>query len=169
MLNLPNTLISVIVSASLLSGCASIVSDSSYPVSITSTPSNISFEILNSSGQKIQTGTTPNMVMLDAGDGFFDGAEYTVVYKNNGKEIKRIALDSGVDGWYIFGNFFFGGLIGWLIVDPATGAMFTLPEGVLADLTNELNTSTTANQTSLKIMDINNVPAPLRNQLVAVN
>jgi hypothetical protein len=30
-----------------------------------------------------------------------------------------------VDGWY-FGNLLFGGLIGLLIVDPATGAMYKL-------------------------------------------
>ena len=34
-----------------------------------------------------------------------------------------------MDGWYI-GNILFGGLIGMLIVDPATGAMYNLPDRV---------------------------------------
>jgi len=38
-------------------------------------------------------------------------------------------INSSVDGWY-FGNILVGGLIGMLIVDPATGAMYNLPERV---------------------------------------
>jgi hypothetical protein len=38
-------------------------------------------------------------------------------------------------GWYLVGNFFFGGLIGWLIIDPLTGAMWTLsPEMIYAPM-----------------------------------
>ena len=33
-----------------------------------------------------------------------------------------------VSGWYAGGNLFFGGLIGYLIVDPMTGAMWTLKD-----------------------------------------
>ena len=42
-------------------------------------------------------------------------------------------LESEVDSWY-FGNILFGGLIGMLIIDPATGAMWKLPENVSTDL-----------------------------------
>lgn len=38
-----------------------------------------------------------------------------------------------MDGWYI-GNLLFGGLIGMLIVDPATGAMYKLDDSVYATL-----------------------------------
>ena len=42
----------------------------------------------------------------------------------------EVKLDSSVSGWY-FGNLLFGGLIGMLIVDPLTGAMFNLtPEKI---------------------------------------
>lgn len=38
-------------------------------------------------------------------------------------------------GWYLVGNIFIGGLIGWLIVDPLTGAMWTLsPDMIYAPL-----------------------------------
>jgi len=46
-----------------------------------------------------------------------------------------------VDGWY-FGNVLFGGLIGILIVDPATGAMYTLKP-------NELNINLISSAVSL--------------------
>lgn len=39
-----------------------------------------------------------------------------------------------MDGWY-WGNILFGGLIGMLAVDPATGAMYKLPKATSAGLT----------------------------------
>ena len=38
-----------------------------------------------------------------------------------------------MDGWYI-GNIVFGGLIGWLVVDPASGAMWKLQDSVHGNL-----------------------------------
>jgi hypothetical protein len=44
-------------------------------------------------------------------------------------------LDSTLSGWY-FGNILIGGLIGLLIVDPLTGAMYDLePENIEQSLT----------------------------------
>lgn len=57
----------------LLSGCASIVSDSTYPVLIDSFPPEKSFVVKDENGKKVFSGKTPQTVMLDAGDGFFDG------------------------------------------------------------------------------------------------
>jgi hypothetical protein len=46
-----------------------------------------------------------------------------------------VNLHSSVSGWY-FGNVVFGGLIGMLIVDPLTGAMYNLtPEKIEQPLT----------------------------------
>ena len=46
----------------------------------------------------------------------------------------QLKIDGAINGWY-FGNIIFGGLIGMLAVDPATGAMYTLsPKEVLATL-----------------------------------
>jgi hypothetical protein len=42
----------------------------------------------------------------------------------------EVRLDSAVSGWY-WGNFAFGGLLGMLVVDPLTGAMYNLtPEKI---------------------------------------
>lgn len=58
---------------------------------------------------------------LKAGSGFFRGERYVVTATLDG-ETGTATLTPGMDGWYI-GNILFGGLIGILIVDPATGAM----------------------------------------------
>jgi hypothetical protein len=47
-----------------------------------------------------------------------------------GYDSAEVNLDSSVSGWY-FGNLLFGGVIGMLIVDPLTGAMYNLtPEKI---------------------------------------
>jgi len=106
-----------------LTSCASIVSDSSYPVTITSSPEGVPIKVQNDKQQTLHTGVTPMTVTLKAGDGWFSGATYYAVGPKGG----RVMIDSGLDGWY-FGNILFGGLIGFIGVDPATGAMFDLPE-----------------------------------------
>jgi hypothetical protein len=48
-------------------------------------------------------------------------------------------LFSTVDGWYVAGNLFLGGLIGWLVIDPASGAMWKIdPEYVNVSLENSI-------------------------------
>lgn len=116
-----------------LSGCASIISDSKYPVSVASTPAGASYEIRNKVGRVVSTGTTPDQVTLDAGAGYFSGETYQVTYRKDGYNDQHSVIESGVDGWY-WANIVFGGLIGMLIVDPATGAMYTLPDSTGAGL-----------------------------------
>lgn len=80
------------------------------------------------------TGVTPDQVTLNASAGFFDGETYQVAYRKEGFADKQSTIESTVDGWY-WVNILFGGLIGMLIVDPATGAMYKLPENASATLT----------------------------------
>tara|TARA_R110001632_G_scaffold203980_1_gene327379 strand:- start:879 stop:1367 length:489 start_codon:yes stop_codon:yes gene_type:complete len=122
------------LSASLfVSGCASIISDSQYPVSVKSEPPGAEYQIRNRSGAVIHQGTTPNTVTLKAGDGYFKGARYNMQFSKEGYEQQSQTLDSSVDGWY-WANIVFGGLIGMLAVDPATGAMYKLPPARTANL-----------------------------------
>lgn len=116
---------SVILSA----GCASIVSDSRYPVSISSSPSEANFIVMNKKGNTVHAGRTPATVTLKSGAGFFSGETYTLNFDKEGHEPVIATLDSSMDGWYV-GNILFGGLIGILIVDPATGAMWKLDDGI---------------------------------------
>ena len=124
----------IAIAAFAVTGCASIVSDSKYPVAVTSSPSGAAYEIFNESGISVRSGVTPDEVTLRAGAGYFDGEKYTVTYRKDGYTSSTQTLESGIDGWY-WGNIVIGGLIGMLIVDPATGAMYTLPEKINSTLT----------------------------------
>ncbi|MGB0361244.1 MAG: hypothetical protein ACPGEF_07550 [Endozoicomonas sp.] len=143
----------------LLSGCSTIVSDSHYPVSIRSTPSEANFSITNSRGEVIHKGVTPSTVTLSSSDGFFDGAEYTVTYQKDDYTKVSYTLTSSLDGWYL-GNVLFGGLVGLLIIDPATGAMWKLPESASMELTKKLTKSD-----GLTVMSVSELPEKYENQL----
>jgi hypothetical protein len=124
--------VAVLVIAGLTSGCASILSKSDWPVSIQSTPSGIPFSIRNKEGQEISGGTTPQTITLKSGAGYFSSQKYTVTFNRNGVTTTR-EISADINGWYI-ANILFGGLIGLLIVDPITGAMYKLPESVVANI-----------------------------------
>ena len=120
------------------SGCASIIKGGGpETVSLRSAPADADVKIIDmSNGNVIQHGKTPLMVALAKSRGFFQGARYQVVFDKPGFATREVTLDTRVSGWYVGGNLIFGGLIGWLIVDPATGAMWTLSQDeVSVDLT----------------------------------
>jgi uncharacterized protein YceK len=119
-----------------LSGCATIISGDTDKVAFTSTPENATFNIKDEKGQSVHQGTTPASVVLERGNGYFDGQTYQVDFSSPGYSPKTLPLDSSMNGWYI-GNLIFGGIIGLLIVDPATGAMWDLPEKMETSLTKE--------------------------------
>lgn len=81
----------------------------------------------------VSSGVTPGQVTLKAGAGFFDGELYRISYKKDGYQDQVTIVDTEVDGWY-WGNIIFGGLIGMLIVDPATGSMYKLPNSAHGNL-----------------------------------
>lgn len=157
--------ISLFVSVIMLSGCASIVSKSDYPVSISSQPDGAEISIKNRAGENIFVGKTPTTINLKAGAGYFKGENYTVTFKKDGYLPHTAEIKRGVDGWYIAGNFVFGGLIGWFIVDPASGAMWTL-ENLHVDL-NASQTSSIENK--IHIVTIDDVPDHLRSKMVRIN
>ena len=68
----------------LSSACASIVSDSKYPVSINSNPAGANVEIKNKIGNLVFSGTTPPQVMLEAGNGYFSSENYNVLFSKDG-------------------------------------------------------------------------------------
>ncbi|MBP8985511.1 MAG: SHOCT domain-containing protein [Peptococcia bacterium] len=114
-------------------GCASIVSKSQYPVTINSSPGEATVTVKNKSGMEIHKAITPTTVTLSASAGFFSPASYTVDFRKEGYYSSSASMAATVDGWYI-ANILFGGLIGWIIVDPATGAMWKLDETIVGSL-----------------------------------
>lgn len=149
----------------LTTGCASIVSDSSYPVAITSNPAGASFTIANKDGLVIHNGETPATITLKSGAGYFSSASYTLTFSKEGFEDEVVTIKSDLDGWYV-GNLLFGGLIGFLIVDPATGAMYKLPESSAATLRSA---TAAAPDSQLNVVDIAAVPAELQSELERIN
>jgi hypothetical protein len=83
----------------------------------------------------------------------------------DGYETKTISVECKLNGWY-FGNILIGGLIGLLIVDPATGAMYKLSsEGITEDL---MPLKSSSGSPSLKIIDKATISADLEKYLVRV-
>ncbi|MDD3124861.1 MAG: PEGA domain-containing protein [Candidatus Kapabacteria bacterium] len=155
----------MMASVLLLSSCASIFSKSTYQVTINSTPSNAKVSITDKKGQEVYVGSTPSVVKLKAGTGFFSKAKYQVKLSSPGYDDKIVNISSSLDGWY-FGNLLLGGVLGMLIIDPATGAMWEID----TDSINEtLSKSMSSIDSSLKIMDINEIPEEWKDHLVRVN
>ena len=112
-----------------LSSCASIFNRTTQPVKVTSEPAGLSFVVTDEGGGRVGSGTTPGEVRLDTSPGYFRGASYTFTFSQGGKPLGTRTLTAHVSGWY-FGNILVGGLVGMIVIDPLTGAMFTLPNEV---------------------------------------
>ena len=157
----------LMTSVFLFSSCASIVTKSSYPLSINSSPSNAQVSITDKTGKEIFLGNTPATVKLKAGAGFFSKAEYQVKFSSPGYNDKIVPVIFKLDGWY-FGNILLGGLVGMLIIDPATGAMWKIETEFL----NETLVSSTAlvlPEPEMKIISINEVPESWKTNMIKIN
>lgn len=150
--------------AFLLFSCASIVSKSSYPISINSAPSEAQIVIKDKKGIEIFSGQTPSTLKLKSGSGFFGKARYQVTFSKAGFQSKTVPVEFKLDGWY-FGNLLLGGFIGMLIVDPATGAMYKLDTEFLNETLIPLNPTSSA---ELKFYDINEIPTDWKKHLVVI-
>jgi hypothetical protein len=107
--------------------CASIIKGSDQTVQIRSEPPEASVKVINMrTNQQVASGSTPLALTLSRGAGYFKSSKYQVLIEKAGYQKAEYALEGGANGWYIGGNIIFGGLNGWLGVDPATGAMWTL-------------------------------------------
>lgn len=155
----------IVIVLPIIFSCASIVSRSNWPYYLESDPRDATVSIQNKHGKEIFRGTTPTVVNLRSGAGFFSKESYVVTFSKDGFDEKKISVECKLNGWY-FGNIVFGGLIGMLIVDPATGAMYKLDgKGASEQLTESNKTASRG----LRIMDINKIPADWHSRLIALN
>ena len=111
----------------ILSSCASIVGSTSETLSINSNVKNPTVKITNNKNIPIYLGSAPTSINLKKKESFFNGETYTITAEKDGYIPTTHILDTSLSGWY-WGNILFGGLIGMLIVDPATGAMWTFED-----------------------------------------
>lgn len=150
--------------AVMSTACSSIISKTDYPVAINSQPDGAQFLVSNRDGQRVQSGTTPATVTLKSSAGYFRGESYTVELSKDGYTDRIYTLSSSIDGWY-WGNILLGGVIGMLIVDPATGAMYNLPNRVDISLSPAV---AGAEQDSLTIATIDSLTPEQRAELIPI-
>ena len=120
--------------AVILSGCATIISGTTDKATINSAPIGATFIMKDQNGKPVNNGTTPMTVLLERGEFIFDGQTYTIDFSAPGYLSQTYILDSTLNPWYL-GNILFGGALGMLIIDPATGAMWDFPSDVNVTLT----------------------------------
>jgi len=116
------------------------------------------------------SGVTPAAVQLKSGSSFFNREKYTLKFTMPGYDPKTAQLEADVNGWY-FGNIVFGGFIGLLIVDPATGAMYRIAQKevqVALSQTQGFNNAPGADPNGLQIVSITQIPANQRHLLIPV-
>ena len=149
----------------LLSNCATIVSSRQVPTAIDSSPSKMAFKVVDHNGVVVAQGVTPSTATLNRSSGYFRPGKYTIEISKNGKVVGKETVSAGINGWY-FGNILLGGLIGMVIVDPLSGAMYQMPENVMVS---------TASMTAfhrpvgnLQIVDIASLTSSQRSKLVRI-
>lgn len=150
-----------------LTGCATIVGSPTQLVPIQSTPSEAAISIVDETGTEIFKGMTPTSVTLQKSNGSYWGKKsFTVKISKEGFQEQSIPVTASANGWYIAGNFIFGGLIGWFIVDPLNGHMYSLsPEAVSATLNAKSAHNNRATDGSISIVLLQDVPQDLRGQM----
>lgn len=146
-------LLSLAIGFGISTGCCSIIVSSHKTIQVTSNPSGMPVEIYNGDGVQVAHGVTPFPITLKRGDGYFSAAKYEFKGIRPGQPTKVVGFKAGINPWY-WGNIVFGGLIGCLIVDPITGAMWEPPDNVEIDCTQPVpsgGTRADANNLGLEI------------------
>lgn len=166
--------LSVVFACAVLASCASIIKGSREEITIKSAPvSNAKVTIINTKkdNKVVATGETPFKTSLKTGDAWFRAAEYKIIVEAPGFEKREIDLPTEVRlGWYGFGNACIGGLIGWFIIDPLTGSMYTFDledKTVMAELAKSM-TYFDPRANELTIVLLEEVPEHLRPELIEV-
>jgi len=168
--------------------CASIVSKSAYPVTINSDPDQADISIIDETGAVVHQGRTPLTVTLELRRGYFRGKDYTVQFSKPGYMEHQVQLKRTIDPWYVIGNLFFGGLIGYLIVDPATGCMWTFDNREITRVLMrpgdtplpeqeppkpkqrpDLESGSLDDSVRLHIVALDDIPSELRSHLMPIN
>ena len=133
-----NQAIFLLLLAGLFSNCATLVGKTSYRVRINSVPTETIVTVYNRKGIEVFSDTTPCEVKLKSNAGYFRRAIYTVEFNRSGYSRSTEVVRTKVNPFY-YGNILFGGYIGFLLIDPITGAMYKID-------TKEINQVLTTNR-----------------------
>jgi hypothetical protein len=114
----------------LSGGCASIIHGGPRTIAVNTQPAGAKATVTKEGGGVVSVNTTPFTIALEPKKGYFKGQPYNIKLELPGYRPVEVAVRPELSGWY-FANIVFGGLIGMLIVDPATGSMWNLsPEKI---------------------------------------
>ena len=161
-------IVSLLIVSFFLISCASIVSKSEWPVRIGSTPEGADVTITDiTEGKKVYTGKTPTTVTLSSKGGYFKGKTYRVEVTKEGYTKQTTEIRSTINGWYI-GNLLFGGLIGFLIVDPLTGAMWTLGPKDINRILEKKKAGLSSDERVITVVSLEDVPDHLRDKMIKI-
>ena len=144
--------------------CATLFSGTTSLVTVHSDPSKANITITDRKEKVVYSGKTPATLRLKSGGGFFTKGKYKVKFELEGFEDRTVLIHSTINGWY-FGNILIGGVVGLLIIDPATGAMWKIKN----DFVDEKLLPKFRNTTSLEILDIRNIPGEWKQHLTKIN
>ena len=133
-------------------------------VSVKSDPSDAHVRVFDKKGVEVTTQQTPAILSLKRG-GTYSTAKYRVVIEKEGYQPAEVTVKSTINGWY-FGNLLFGGLIGMLIVDPATGAMWTLTPKDVSTVLQKQTANVQIEDGGFFVMLRKDVPAQFAGRLV---
>ena len=158
-------LFSIFLLIAIFSSCATIVSKSSYPVSFSSDPAGTTITVTNREHVDVFKGKTPCAVKLKAGSKFFSKEQYTIKFSRPGYEDRIVPINFKINGWY-FGNLLIGGVIGMLIVDPATGAMWKVDQDNFYEKYDAASRTAGVTQPALNIVSVKDVPDSLKSRMV---
>ena len=148
-------------------GCATIIARSNQTITVTSAPEGAAVSVTNAAGSPVHSGNTPMTVTLKKGRGYFKAESYTFHISKEGYRPRDINIRGEVNGWY-FGNIIFGGLIGLLAVDPATGAMYTLKPKEVGATLDELKVARNGREQTITVLLVEDVPREFVGQLIPV-
>ncbi len=149
--------------------CASIVSSGYNHLTVKSEPAGATIQVTNRSGIPVFSGQTPATFLLKSGAGFFESESYKVKLTMDGFAEKTVPVNCTLNGWYL-GNIIFGGLIGMLIVDPATGAMYQLETSSIHEtLTPDNTVPGAAPVDSAKTVEIYHEPSAVFTYPISAN
>jgi hypothetical protein len=145
-------LVCVFVGSLGLVSCATVLHSGPEPVTITSEPPDARVTITDlRTHQLLVRASTPVVAPLARHAGYMRPARYQVVVEKPGYQPYVLLLKAELEQKY-FGNFVAGGPLGFLVIDPLTGAMYVLPSRVHAVLVTANSAGATgASQPPLRI------------------
>jgi hypothetical protein len=124
--------------------------------------------ITDERGFKVLQKRTPTVMSLP-NDAQAQRKAYRIVIALEGTPAHERQLKAKRDGWYIRGSRVFAESIGGLIVDPETGAMFTLSQQDAGSVFAEAVAQSSGNLSEgTYLVLLSDVPQPLRSKMIRV-